>query len=73
MGCLLRYMDEQGLVSVKGQVAAHIQSADELVLSELIFQGAFKVRGGWADTCFQHALFMAATLAAPACLSWIRR
>ena len=41
---LLRYMDEQGLVSVKGQVAAHIQSADELVLAELIFQGAFRVR-----------------------------
>ena len=52
MGCLLRYMDEQGLVSVKGQVAAHIQSADELVLSELIFQGAFKVWGGRVKTLY---------------------
>ena len=38
-----RYVDAEGLVSAKGQVAAHIQSADELVLTELIFAGAFQV------------------------------
>lgn len=38
-----RYVDAEGLVSNKGQVAAHIQSADELVLTELIFSGGFQV------------------------------
>ena len=40
---LRRYVDPEGLVSNKGQVAAHIQSADELVLTELIFSGGFQV------------------------------
>ncbi len=36
-------MDEDGVVTVKGRVAATIQSADELVLTELIFNSGFKV------------------------------
>ena len=36
-------MDHDGLVSTKGQVAAEIQSADELVLCEFIFQGGLQV------------------------------
>ena len=36
----------EGVVEVKGRVAAEIQSADELVLTELIFSGAFKVQTG---------------------------
>lgn len=36
-------MDEDGVVTVKGRVAASIQSADELVLTELIFNSGFKV------------------------------
>lgn len=36
----------EGVVEVKGRVAAEIQSADELVLTELIFSGAFKVETG---------------------------
>lgn len=31
------------MVTLKGQVAAEIQSADELVLCELIFQGGLRV------------------------------
>lgn len=38
-----RYVDEDGVVTVKGRVAATIQSADELVLTELIFNSGFKV------------------------------
>ena len=33
----------EDVVEVKGRVAAEIESADELVLTELIFSGAFKV------------------------------
>lgn len=38
----LGYVSMEGVVEVKGRVAAEIQSADELVLTELIFSGAFK-------------------------------
>lgn len=41
VGC--RYVDEDGVVTLKGRVAATIQSADELVLTELIFNSGFKV------------------------------
>ena len=37
-------MDEEGVVTLKGRVAATIQSSDELVLTELIFNSGFKVR-----------------------------
>jgi ATP-dependent RNA helicase DOB1 len=40
---LIRYVNEEGVVTEKGRVAANIQSADELVLTELIFSGGFKV------------------------------
>ncbi len=40
----LDYIDADGVVSKKGQVAAEIQSADELVMTELIFNGVFNVR-----------------------------
>lgn len=36
-------MNEEGVVTEKGRVAANIQSADELVLTELMFSGGFKV------------------------------
>ena len=39
----LGYVDSDGVVTVKGRAAAEIQSADELVLTELMFSGAFKV------------------------------
>lgn len=39
----LGYVDSDGVVTVKGRAAAEIQSADELVLTELMFGGAFKV------------------------------
>ena len=39
----LGYVDSDGVVTVKGRAAAEIQSADELVLTELIFNGVFKV------------------------------
>ena len=39
----LGYVDSDGVVTVKGRAAAEIQSADELVLTELIFTGVFKV------------------------------
>ena len=38
-----RYVDDEGVVTLKGQVAAEIQSADELVLCELVFQGGLRV------------------------------
>ncbi|EIE21291.1 antiviral helicase [Coccomyxa subellipsoidea C-169] len=38
----LGYVDENGVVTLKGRVAATIQSADELVLTELIFNSGFK-------------------------------
>ncbi|KAK9803050.1 hypothetical protein WJX73_001880 [Symbiochloris irregularis] len=38
----LGYIDEGGTVSLKGQVAAEIQSADELVLCEMVFKGALQ-------------------------------
>ena len=41
-----RYVSMEGVVEVKGRVATEIQSADELVLTELIFSGAFKVETG---------------------------
>ena len=37
-----RYVDEEGVVTLKGRVAATIQSSDELVLTELIFNSGFK-------------------------------
>lgn len=40
----LGYVDSEGVVTVKGRAAAEIQSADELVLTELMFNGIFKVR-----------------------------
>lgn len=39
----LGYVDSDGVVTVKGRAAAEIQSADELVLTELMFSGVFKV------------------------------
>lgn len=39
----LGYVDSDGVVTLKGRAAAEIQSADELVLTELIFSGVFKV------------------------------
>ena len=39
----LGYVDSDGVVTVKGRAAAEIQSADELVLTELMFGGVFKV------------------------------
>lgn len=39
-----RYVDEEGVVTLKGRVAASIQSSDELVLTELIFNSGFKAR-----------------------------
>ena len=42
-----RYVDEDGVVTLKGRVAAAIQSADELVLTELIFNSGFKVLELW--------------------------
>lgn len=41
---LHRYVDEEGVVTLKGRVAATIQSSDELVLTELIFNSGFKAR-----------------------------
>ncbi|DBA84763.1 hypothetical protein WJX77_001199 [Trebouxia sp. C0004] len=38
----LGYVDSDGVVTVKGRAATEIQSADELVLTELMFSGAFK-------------------------------
>jgi len=37
----LNYVNSEGVVTVKGQVAAGIQSGDELVMCEMIFNGAF--------------------------------
>lgn len=37
----LGYLDDDGLVTTKGRVAADLQVADELVLTELVFGGAF--------------------------------
>ncbi|KIY98950.1 ATP-dependent RNA helicase DOB1 [Monoraphidium neglectum] len=37
----LGYVDDDGLITAKGRVAADLQSGDELVLTELIFSGAF--------------------------------
>lgn len=39
----LGYVDSNGIVTMKGRAAAEIQSADELVLTELIFNGVFTV------------------------------
>jgi hypothetical protein len=39
-----RYVEDSGVVSQKGRVAAEIQSADELLLTELIFTGGLTVR-----------------------------
>ena len=47
----------EGVVEVKGRVAAEIQSADELVLTELIFSGAFKVETGQLQpSCRGHGI-----------------
>ncbi|KII66871.1 Superkiller viralicidic activity 2-like 2 [Thelohanellus kitauei] len=37
----LGYLDSEGVVQLKGKVACEISTADELVLTELIFQGFF--------------------------------
>ncbi|GBF95912.1 hypothetical protein Rsub_08503 [Raphidocelis subcapitata] len=37
----LGYMDSDGLVTTKGRVAADLQAGDEIVLTEMIFTGAF--------------------------------
>eukprot|EP00898_Chlorokybus_atmophyticus_P007257 jgi/Chlat1/7532/Chrsp62S07029 len=37
----LGYIDEDGVVQVKGRVACEISSGDELVLTEMIFNGTF--------------------------------
>ena len=39
-----RYVDAEGLVTLKGRVAAEVQSADELLLTELLFTGVFQAR-----------------------------
>ena len=39
----LGFVDSNGIVTMKGRAAAEIQSADELVLTELMFNGVFKV------------------------------
>ena len=52
-----RYVDEEGVVTLKGRVAATIQSSDELVLTELIFNSGFKVRPSSAhssEELFRH-------------------
>jgi superfamily II RNA helicase len=49
-----RYVDEEGVVTLKGRVAAAIQSADELVLTELIFNSGFKVL--WAAFVILQAM-----------------
>eukprot|EP00884_Botryococcus_braunii_P015661 jgi/Botrbrau1/2779/Bobra.0164s0056.1 len=41
----LEYVDSEGIVTKKGRVAAEIQSADELVLTELFFSGALSELG----------------------------
>ena len=46
-----RYVDEEGVVTLKGRVAATIQSSDELVLTELIFNSGFKVRPHSRHNC----------------------
>ncbi len=48
-----RYVDAEGLVTLKGRVAAEVQSADELLLTELLFTGVFQARPRarpWAPT-----------------------
>ncbi|GAX80204.1 hypothetical protein CEUSTIGMA_g7642.t1 [Chlamydomonas eustigma] len=37
----LAYVDSQGVITIKGKVAASISSGHELVITELIFNGAF--------------------------------
>lgn len=37
----LGYVDDEELVTMKGRVAAEVQSADELVLTEMLFGGVF--------------------------------
>ena len=37
----LGYLDSEGLVTVKGRVAAELSSGDELVLTEMLFAGTF--------------------------------
>ena len=46
-----RYVDEDGVVTLKGRVAATIQSADELVMTELIFNSGFKVKPPVRSSC----------------------
>ncbi len=43
-GGVCRYVDAEGLVTLKGRVAAEVQSADELLLTELLFTGVFQAR-----------------------------
>ena len=37
----LGYLDKEGIVSLKGRVASEIRTGDELVLTELMFDGVF--------------------------------
>ena len=43
-------------MTLKGRVAATIQSSDELVLTELIFNSGFKVRPVVPHTCIASSL-----------------
>ncbi len=49
----LSYVDGEGVVSVKGRLAAGLSCGDELVLCELVFAGAFNAMSleGLAATC----------------------
>ncbi|KAK9840731.1 hypothetical protein WJX81_000998 [Elliptochloris bilobata] len=57
----LGYVDAEGLVTVKGRVAAEVQSADELLLTELLFTGVFQ------------ELSVEAAVALVSCLVWRER
>eukprot|EP00899_Mesostigma_viride_P016139 jgi/Mesvir1/24526/Mv21867-RA.1 len=57
----LGYMDEDGVVGVKGQFACEITSGDELVLSEMIFNGVF------------HNLSIEEAVSLASCLVWTER
>lgn len=50
----LGFVDSNGIVTMKGRAAAEIQSADELVLTELMFNGVFKV-----SLLFASAMYLA--------------
>ena len=56
----LGFVDSNGIVTMKGRAAAEIQSADELVLTELMFNGVFKV-----SLLFASAAYLATQLLRP--------